>query len=263
MRNEIIESRDVELCISELRQCDIGSLVNARASALMMLPDDIDAPSRGSIVGEGILGFSGDLTDENRTDAQNAFLFASLAASRKYPEEHQGKEWYTEFRQVMALAGWMSTSQYYSDLTVGGTSARMDKLVLDILGSVVAGIAVPGSSTALMLKVAGDAISALQKRDTATLTVYEQNLLKHGAGGMTAGACVQVGKDTVMAVGAVRFNRHNTSTKVLFVDVDVRNVQLYRGETVFTKNDTRAAGTRAYIAERLIPKAEQILDIEI
>ena len=81
----------------------------------------------------------------------------------------------------------------------------MDKLVLEILGSVVAGVALPGPTTALMLKVAGDAIAALQKRDTAALTVYERNLLQNGVGGISAGASVEVDGEAIMAVGAVRF----------------------------------------------------------
>jgi hypothetical protein len=139
----------------------------------------------------------------------------------------------------------------------------MDKLVLEILGSVVAGVALPGPASALMIKVAGDAIAALQKRDTAALTVYERNLLEHGVGGISAGACVEVEGEAMMAVGAVRFQRKNSSTQVMFVDVDVRNVNLYRGETVFAKNTLVAEGVRESIKSKLIPHKNQIIDIEI
>ena len=122
--------------------------------------------------------------------------------------------------------------------------------MLEILGSVIAGVAVPGPTTALMLKVAGDAIAALQKRDTA-LTVYERNLLNNGVGGVTAAACTEVNGEAIMAMGAVRFLRRNTSTKVLFVDVDVRNVKLYRGETVFAKNTLVADAARDTIRKKL------------
>jgi hypothetical protein len=210
----------------------------------------VEAPTKGSIVGEGILSFSGGLSDQNRSDAQNAFLFASLVANKKYPLEHQGQEWYLLFREVMTNAGWTPVSKYYSNLEVAGTSVRMDKLVLEILGSVIAGVAVPGPTTALMLKVAGDAIAALQKRDTA-LTVYERNLLNNGVGGVTAAACTEVNGEAIMAMGAVRFLRRNTSTKVLFVDVDVRNVKLYRGETVFAKNTLVADAARDTIRKKL------------
>jgi hypothetical protein len=66
-----------------------------------------------------------------------------------------------------------------------------------------------------------------------------------------------------MAVGAVRFLRKNSSTKVMFVDVDIRNVNLYRGETVFAKNTLVADAVRESIKSKLIPHKDQIADIEI
>nr|WP_189673759.1 hypothetical protein [Pseudomonas khorasanensis] len=240
-------------CIESLQNYEIDglSVIQNRSFAVdINSGDEVEAPTKGSIVGEGILSFSGGLSDENRSDAQNAFLFASLVANKRYPQEHQGQEWYLLFRQVMTDAGWTPVSKYYSDLEIAGTSVRMDKLVLEILGSVIAGVAVPGPTTALMLKVAGDAIAALQKRDTA-LTLYERNLLSSGVGGVTAAACTEVNGEAIMAMGAVRFLRRNTSTKVLFVDVDVRNVKLYRGETVLARNTLVADAVRDTIRTKL------------
>jgi hypothetical protein len=262
MNNEVVGQRYVDACVKSIQEYDIGEELVIRPRALIMPGDDIEAPTKGSVVGEGIISFSGGLSAVNRTDAQNAFLYASLVANKSYPLEHQGKEWYMLFREVMTNAGWTPISKFYSDLQVSGTSVRMDKLVLEILGSVIAGIAVPGPATALMLKVAGDAIAALQKRDTA-LTVYERNVLQNGVGGVTAGACTEVNGTAIFALGAVRFTRRNTSTKVLFVDVDIRNVDLYRGETVFEKNDTIAQATREFIAQKLVSHITKKIDYDI
>ncbi|WP_025111769.1 hypothetical protein [Pseudomonas sp. H1h] len=263
MHNQVVLDGYISACVKAIEACEIDDPIVIRPRGLMAVGDTIEAPSKGSVVGEGTLGFAGKLTPENRSDAENAFLFATRAANKLYPAEHQGKEWYLRFREVMTLAGWTPISKYYSDLGVAGTSVRMDKLVLEILGSVVAGVALPGPTTALMLKVAGDAIAALQKRDTTALTVYERNLLEHGVGGISAGACVEVEGEAIMAVGAVRFQRKNSSTQVMFVDVDVRNVNLYRGETVFAKNTLVADAVRESIKSKLIPHKDLIIDIEI
>ncbi|MFP0194845.1 hypothetical protein ACKJSM_06675 [Pseudomonas sp. PHC1] len=263
MYNQAVRESYVNTCLKTLGECDIGDPLVIKPRGLQISGDDVEAPSRGSIVGEGVLGFSSKLTGDNKSDAQNAFLFATRAANKKYPEESQGKEWYLYFREIMTMAGWTPVSRYYSDLHVGGTSVRMDKLVLEILSSVVAGVALPGPTSALMLKVAGDAIAALQKRDTAALTVYERNLLEHGVGGVSSAACVEVDGEAIMAVGAVRFLRRNTSTKVMFVDVDIRNVKLYRGETVFAKNTLVADGVRDLIKNKLVPHKDKIDEIDI
>lgn len=263
MYNQAVNERYVGACLKALDECDLGNSQVIKPRNLLIQNSDVEAPSRGSVVGEGILGFSGKLSAENKSDAQNAFLFATLAANVKYPLESQGAEWYLFFRDIMTKAGWTPVSRYYSDLEVAGTSVRMDKLVLEILASVVTGVTLPGPTSAMMLKVAGDAIAALQKRDTTALTVYERNLLQHGVGGLSSAACVESDGEAIMAVGAVRFLRRNTSTKVMFVDVDIRNVKLYRGETVFAKNTLVANAVREKIAAKLVGHVEKIDNIEI
>ncbi|EUB87555.1 hypothetical protein [Pseudomonas sp. GM30] len=263
MHNQAVRESYIASCVKAIEECEIDDRLVIRPRALMAVGDDVEAPSKGSVVGEGSLGFAGGISAQNRSDAENAFLFATLAANKQYPAEEQGKEWYLRFREVMTQAGWTPVTKYYSDLHVAGTSVRMDKLVLEILGSVIAGAALPGPATALMLKVAGDAIAALQKRDTAALTAYERNLLQHGVGGISAGACVEVNGEAIMALGTVRFQRKNTSTQVLFVDVDVRNVNLYQGETVFVKNTLKADLVRENIKNKLIAHSDKIVDIEI
>lgn len=253
MNNQAMKQMYINNCINTLQQyeIDVEPMIQSRSLTLNLNSGDaVETPDKAAVVGEGVLSFTGNLTADNRTDAQNAFLFATLVANKKYPLESQGQEWYLLFREVMTGAGWTPISKYYSDLEVGGTSVRMDKLVLEILGSVVAGLTVPGPATALMLKVAGDAITALKKRDTA-LTLYERNLLNHGVGGITTGVCTEINGEAIMAVGAVRFLRRNTSTKVMFVDVDVRNVKMYRGETVFAKNTEVADLARNTIRSKL------------
>lgn len=261
MNSEVLQKAYVASCIKELKQYEIDELPIIRSRAFD-LGETIEAPSKGSIVGEGILSFTSNLSDQNRTDAQNAFLFATLVANKKYPREDQGKEWYLQFREVMTNSGWNPFIKYDNDLVVGGTSVRMDKLVLEILSSLIAGAALPGPTSALMLKVAGDAIAALAKRETA-LTLYERNLLNQGVGGISAGACTEVNGEPIMAVGAVRFQRRNTSTKVLFVDTDIRNVKMYRGETVFAKNTTVADASRDLIKQKLGSNLSKIEDYEI
>ncbi|WP_085684973.1 MULTISPECIES: hypothetical protein [unclassified Pseudomonas] len=263
MNSQVIVDRYIATCVENINEYELDDVSYIRSRSFAVSGMAVEEPSKAAIVGEGVLAFTGELTGDNKSDAQNAFLFATLVANKKFPEEDQGKEWYQLFRQVMTDSGWTPVSKYYNDLHIGGNTVRMDKLVLEILGSVIAGIALPGSSSALMLKVAGDAVAALQKRDTA-LTLYERNLLDNGVGGMAAAACTEVAGEAIMAVGAVRFKRKNTSTKVLFVDVDIRNVNLYRGETVFAKNTVVADATRERIKIRLgVNAVEKIDEYEI
>ena len=243
-----VEDCTVAECIHRLEsyELDGAEVMRSRSFSVPI----VDEPGKGSIVGEGILSFTGNLNEQNREDVQHAFLFASLVANKKYPYEYQGKEWYYQFLEVMTHAGWLPTSKYYNDMNISGNTVRMDQLVLEILGSVVAGLAVPGSASVLMLKVAGDAITALKKRETA-LTLYERNMLEHGVGGMAAGTCTEVNGEVTMALGTVRFIRKNTAKQVLFMDWDSREVKLYRGDSVFRKVPYIVEQTRDTIRAKL------------
>ncbi|MHC8324678.1 hypothetical protein [Pseudomonas sp. LB1P83] len=260
--NNMFSESHIAACVAKIQSYELDEPMLIKPRGLFVSGEEVEVPSKASIVGDGIISFSGNLSGINRSDAQNAYHYASLVAYKQFPEEYQGKEWYTLFCEVMRNAGWTGISRYYNDLEVSGTSVRMDKLVLEILASVVTGLAVPGPATALMLKTAGDAIAALQKRDTA-LTIFERNTLKQGLGGVAAGSCIDVNGTTVFAIGAVRFTRWNSSTKVLFSDVDVRNVGLYRGETAFEKNDAVAEANRDFIASKILKYSADKLDYDI
>ena len=235
-------------CVERIRNYEIADSSTLRSRSFAL--PEVEAPEKAAIVGEGVLSFTGNLAGQNIDDVLHAFLFATLASNKAFPREEQGKEWYYHFVQVMTDAGWLPTQKFYNDINIGGNSVRMDELVLEILGAVVAGIALPGSTSALMLKVASSAINALKKRETA-LTLYERNMLENGVGGTAAGTCTEINGEVTLALGTVRFIRKNTSTQVLFFDWDSRDVKLYRGESVFRKVPAIVEQTREVILEKL------------
>lgn len=237
---------NVAACVGQLEKYDIYPDNNSRS----LYSGDVEPPAKGSIVGEGILAFAGGLSSQHQEDAQHAFLFATLVANRQYPLESQGREWYYKFVEVMTNAGWVATQRFYDDLSIGGNTVRMDKLVLDILASVVAGVALGGPASALLLKVADSAITALQKKEK-TLTLFERNLLEHGVGGIAAGTCVEIGGEVSMLLGTVRFIRRKRATQVLFADWSSREVQLYKGQSVFRKVPSIVERTRGIILGKL------------
>lgn len=250
MTMHMIDEAVVAACVKRVESYEIDDVafLSSRVSPIKGIV--VEEPSKAAIVGEGILSFAGNLSTQNQEDAMHAFLFATLVANKQYPHEYQGKEWYYKFVEVMTSVGWLTSQKYYNDMNISGNTVRMDQLVLEILGSVVAGLALPGTAAALMLKVAGDAITALKKKETA-LTLYEKNMLEHGVGGTAAGTCTEFNGEVTMAVGTVRFIRKNVTVETLFADWDSRDVKLYKGESVFRKVPYIADSTRDSIRKKL------------
>lgn len=221
---------------------------------------DIEQPDRASIVGDGVLSFVSGMSEQNKTDIQHTYLFASLVANKKYPRDDQGKEWYQYFLQVMQDSGWTILQKYYDTVAASGKSFKMDQLALKILGSAVAAAAVPGPTSALMLKVAGDALAALQASDKP-LQVFDRNIKDSGTGGFGVASCIESQHgEVILALGAVRFIKHVNQTKVLFVDWDASSVDLYKGESHMTMVPSIVARTRATIIAKLGDRALTKID---
>ncbi|SDA93062.1 hypothetical protein SAMN03159443_04941 [Pseudomonas sp. NFACC15-1] len=222
--------------------------------------DSPEKPDRASIVGDGILAFVSGMSEQNQADIQHSYLFASLVANKRYPRDEQGKEWYQLFLQVMQDCGWTILQKYYDAVAASGKSFKMDQLVLKILGSAVTAAAVPGPSSLLMLKVASDAIAALQSRDRP-LRVFDQNIQESGTGGFGVAACHETPQgEVIMALGAVRFIKRTNQTQVLFVNWDSSSVDLYRGESHMTMVPSVINRTRATIIEKLGDRAQKKIE---
>jgi hypothetical protein len=222
----------------------------------MMLNSEIEKPDRASVVGDGILAFVSGMSEQNKTDIQHSYLFASLVANRRYPADHQGKEWYQLFLQVMQDCGWVILQKYYDSVAASGRSFTMDQLVLKVLGSALTAAAIPGPTSLLMLKVATDAIAALEARDRP-LRLFDQNIQESGTGGFGVATCHETPQgEVIMALGAVRFIKRTNQTQVLFVNWDSSSVDLYRGESHLTMVPAIINRTRAIILERLGDRAK-------
>ncbi|SFW75537.1 MULTISPECIES: hypothetical protein [Pseudomonas] len=219
-----------------------------------------EKPDRASIVGDGILAFVSGMSEQNQADIQHSYLFASLVASKRYPRDDQGKEWYQLFLHVLQDCGWTILQKYYDAVAASGKSFTMDQLVLKILGSAVTAAAVPGPASLLMLKVASDAIAALQSRDKP-LRVFDRNVQESGTGGFGVAACHETPHgEVIMALGAVRFIKRTNQTQVLFVNWDSSSVDLYRGESHMTMVPSVINRTRAIIIEKLGDRAQKKIE---
>lgn len=221
---------------------------------------EVQAPTRASIVGDAILAFVSGMSPQNQADVQHAYLFASLVANKKYPRDEQSKEWYQQFLQVMQDCGWNILSRYYDSVSASGKSFKVDQLALKILGSAVAAAAVPGPTSVLMLKVAGDAIAALQTSDKP-LQVFDRNTAESGTGGVGVASCLETPQgEVIMALGVVRFIKRANQTRVLFIDWDASKVDLYRGECQMVMVPSITARTRNMILDKLGDRAQSKIE---
>lgn len=250
--------------LERLAEYDVSPPMSNPRKFSGLASSEVEAPDRASVVGDAILAFVSGMSDQNRADVLNTYLFASLAANKKYPGDNQGKEWYQTFLQVMQDAGWIVLKKYYDSTSASGKSFKMDQLALTILGSALAAAAIPGPTSVLLMKVATDTIASLQATGKP-LQVFDQNIKEKGNGGFAVGSCLETDdKEVILTLGAVRFINKSNQTKVLFVNWDGSSVDLYRGESNMTMVPSIIDKTRDIIAGKLGDRAvKQISEWEI
>ncbi|PMQ13807.1 hypothetical protein PseAD21_02585 [Pseudomonas sp. AD21] len=216
---------------------------------------DVEQPDQAAIVGEAIIAFVSGMSEQNQADVRNTYLFATLVANQEHPLESQGKEWYKTFLTVMQDCGWAILKGYYDSTQASGKSFTMDQLALTILGSAAAAAALPGPTSALLLKVATDAMASLQNSEKP-LQVFDKNVKNKANGGFAVGSCIETpDKEVILTMGAVRFINRVNQTKVLFVNWDSSSVDLYKGESHMTMVPFIIAKTRDLISGALGDRA--------
>ena len=211
---------ELETRIAERRafieSCELGDCqpVNVAKHVAMDFKADIDEQSPEAFVAnDTVVSIVAGMSKKNRVKVKDCMLFASLAASTKFPEG--GVAWYNYYRFVLAYCGWTPSLLGLSKYNASKSTFTMEQVGLEIIASAVTAAALPGPAS-LLLQVAKDAIATLQKSEKP-LRIFESSSKKHSGAKFAIGSVVESkDKQLVMALGAIDFTTSLNVTNVLF-----------------------------------------------
>ncbi|EKG35027.1 MULTISPECIES: hypothetical protein [Pseudomonas] len=239
----------------ELAECppSLGAFAAPATSGLLKAGDVTDAQSgnEGAVVAGSVLAFPNGMSAQSKQDVMNSFLFATLVANKAFSSETQGDQWYDKFNEVLSKVGWLSTHWNYARYRATQQRFTMDEVGLEILGSAIAAAALPGPASVLMLKVAADAVAALQARKEP-LRLFESQTKAHRGGSFRIASCIESEDSIVsLAMAAVSFQADSDVTNVLFWEWQDTSVQTWKGEDNLLLNTALYARHRELIEQRL------------
>lgn len=224
--------------------CDLADCTHADH------PSELEAPT-AAVVGNNIVAFAEGVSPEYREDIMNSFLFATLVANKAFNPEREHQAWYARYTDVLSTLGWVSISWRYARYQATQARFTMDEVGLEIIGSAVAAAALPGPTSALMLKVAADAVAALKEKKEP-LRVFERQSKSHNGGSFQIASCSQSAGGWINAVmGAVNFGVKSSVTNVLFFEWQAGQVNTYKGEHSLMFNTAAYGGVRELVRKRL------------
>lgn len=203
--------------ISQCPLADCAHSPNEHAAALTELSLSASAePPQAAVANNNLLAFAEGVSRQNKQDVMDSFLFATMAANKQFNPQSQSQEWYARFNRVLTTLGWLSANWSYSRYRAAQQRFTMEQAGLEILASAIAAAALPGPASAAMLKVAADAVKALQAQEKP-LSLFERKSKAHSGASFRIGTCVESADGTVnVAMGAVNFLADADVTNVLF-----------------------------------------------
>ncbi|RON15161.1 hypothetical protein [Pseudomonas frederiksbergensis] len=217
----------LEQCQAKLKL--LGPKIQPRsAGSAVELPIDRDELN-AAIMGSGIVGFLEGMTRRNKRIVKNTYAYADIASRVLFSEKVAR---YECFKKLMFATGWTQYLGAFTQYKSSTSKLTMDNVALDIVHSAIGGVAGPAGSA--LKVVAGKTIEALKKQPDA-VKLFERHAIEASGANFGISVCKQDDDaEVTMAVGTVRYDTSANNTKVIFVEWNSSDVEIYQGKALFT-----------------------------
>lgn len=219
----------LEECQAKLKL--MGPKIQSRSAAAVQLPIDKDELN-AAIMGSGIVGFLEGMTRRNKRIVKNTYAYADIASRLLFPNKGDKVARYEAFKKLMFAMGWTEYHSAFTHYTSSTSKLTMDNVALDIVYSAVGGVAGPAAGA--LKVVAEKTIDALKKQPDA-VKLFERYAIEASGANFGVTVCKQDAEaEVTMAVGTVRYDTSANNTKVIFVEWNSSDVEIYQGKALFT-----------------------------
>lgn len=215
------------------------------------------------VVANGVVSFVSGMTEQNKADVRNTYLYASLVATKAFPRDVDGTQWYDRFTEVLGTLGWIFVAKRYSQHRSHDVGASMDQIGLQVLASAVAAATVPGAAGPAMLKVANTAMDKLTSgANIKPLSLFNNRAAKGDNGQFTLGSCIESADgEVIMALGAVHSRSRVNNGNVLVLNWSYGSSQVHTGNAQLVLNPAIYEHARPLIQRRLGQHIEAAIEL--
>ncbi|MEJ5060161.1 MULTISPECIES: hypothetical protein [unclassified Pseudomonas] len=229
--NDVEAHAYLDQCLEQCRArlALAGPKIQMRAA--VQLPIDRDELN-AAIMGDGIVGFLEGMSRRNKRIVKNTYAYASISAKILYPGKTQKVARYETFKKLMFALGWTEYHGAFTQYKSSSAKLTMDNVALDIVHSVAGGVA--GSAANALKVVADKTIEALKKQPDA-VKLFEKHATDANGINFGVSVCKQDEEAEVsMVVGTVSCNSSVQHNRVLFVEWNSSDFEIYQGKAYFT-----------------------------
>jgi hypothetical protein len=207
----------------------------------------------GFIDNGSLVSFLAGVDRQSQADVLNSMLLAQLAANKKFDREKDTAQWYAFYHDVLENVGWVVQQFAFAKYEVAGTTATVDKVVLDLLTAIGTenGVAV-ARSTIAALKALGS--------DDHRLTIFKESSHSAQNGNFQVSNCSNVGGVLKMSLGAFYFTSKQVDTQILFFGWSTSDTTIYQsGQSIVLDRDVYSQ-VRQSVVQKLGDHAKTFVD---
>ena len=231
-------------------QVHVGRMFDAPLPPIVRdTPQDQNVPTAdprqpsGFVDNGSLVTFLAGVDRQSQADVLNSMLLAQLAANKKFDREKDTVAWYAFYHDVLENLGWVVQQFAFARYDVAGSTATVDKVVLDLLAAV---------ATENGVAVAKSAIQALKalSSDDHRFTIFKHSSHSAQNGNFQVANCSSTGGVLKMSLGAFYFSSTQEDTQVLFFGWSSSNTNIYQsGQSIVLDRDVYAQVRQNVIAK--------------
>ncbi len=200
------------------------------------------------LVGSQIVSFDKDVTDDRRRAALNSSLLATLVATKLQPDHGSpdgAAAWHAAYVNTLVQIGWLPQGAVTVDQTSGAAGATVDKVILEIAGTLLGG----GTALALATKVL-TSLKDLDKSDPF-ITLYNSRTIKQNT--VDFGLTLAAGTGAGFLVSAIEYDMTISvdHEQVLFFTWDSTDAKLAYRRFDLSLDDAVYASVQPTVEEKL------------
>lgn len=212
----------------------------------------------GLIVGSAMHGCIDGLTVENKFAVVNSQLLAERAASAKFDNESQPKEWFKRYLDVLRICGWTTQGSEFSTYSASERTETVEQVTLSIIQSL------GGINCLAYRRVIANSFAKLRSNATVS-TRFHQKCTESGSAKFRILPCMQTkDENVVMVLTSMQSKQKSTQVDAKapgrFWEVNVEQTDIRYAAAECMLNIQVYNGAKAQIEKKLAGNTASLID---
>lgn len=214
-----------------------------RLMASSVPPAPAEQPA-GYVDDGSLVSFVANIPKDRQADVLNSTLFGQAVASYAHDREKDTINWYAAYSDALRNIGWATQSFAFENISTGGATLNVDKVVLEIVSSIATG------EELAVVEATINGMKSLDQGD-GRLTLWESSSHTSNNGNFQVFPIIISGGIVVMKLAAFYFSTTKKVDRILWFSASSSDVTMYKSSQIVNLDDTIYSQVRDDIVKKL------------